>query len=131
MRGGAIAILAWATLNLVLFAGNAIWNSKAVSAAAAGTAVLIIYTLGIGVWLAGRDALRPGPPEPRSEVEAVPEASPGAVGAGLSVGCILFGLAWANFLVYFGFGALLVSLGRLVLEKRAERASVRSAEQRR
>ncbi len=131
MRGGAIAILAWATINLVLFIGNAIWDAKPVNAAAAGLAVLIIYTVGVGVWLTSRDAIRRGPPEPRTEVEPVPQASLGAVGAGLSVGCILFGLAWANFLVYFGFGILLLSLGRVLLEKRAERASLRSVGERR
>ena len=41
---------------------------------------------------------------------------------GLSIGCALFGIAWAKFLVYFGVGLLVLSVGRLVLELRAERA---------
>jgi hypothetical protein len=39
---------------------------------------------------------------------------------------ILFGLAWANFLVYLGFALLIVALGRLAVEWRSQRASVRS-----
>jgi hypothetical protein len=35
----------------------------------------------------------------------------------------LFGIAWARFLVIFGIGVLVLSIGRLVLEIRAERRS--------
>ncbi len=34
---------------------------------------------------------------------------------------ILFGLAWAQFLILFGLATLITSLGRLSLEVRAER----------
>jgi hypothetical protein len=46
-----------------------------------------------------------------------------AAGIGVSLGCILFGIAWARFLVDFGIGVLVLSIGRLVLELRAERQS--------
>ena len=48
------------------------------------------------------------------------------MGIGVSAGCALFGLAWARFLVDFGIVLFIVSLGRLVLEVRAERASRRA-----
>ncbi|MBV9196896.1 MAG: hypothetical protein JO168_22390 [Solirubrobacterales bacterium] len=125
MRGGAIAILAWATVLLVLFIGNWIWDAKPVNAATAAFAAVVTYATGVALWLARREALRPGPPAPRSEPESVPQSSLAAVLIGLSVGTILFGLAWANFLVYFGAGILVLSLGRLVLELRSERATRR------
>ena len=128
MRGGAIPILVWGTLLLVLAIGNWIWDAKPVNAAAASAAVVIIYSFGVLLWRTSPESIRPGPPEPRAETETVPQASLAAVVAGFSVACILFGLAWAKFLVYFGAALLIVSLGRAVIEVRAERASRRKAE---
>ena len=45
------------------------------------------------------------------------------------MGTILFGLVWAKFLLFFGFGILLLSIGRLVVEVRSERMSNRRARQ--
>jgi hypothetical protein len=123
MRGGAIPILAWGTILLVLAIGNWIWNGKPVGSGAASAAVLIIYAFGVVVWLARREAIRRGPPEPRPDLDSVPQASLAAAGIGVSLGCILFGIAWARFLVFFGIGVLVLSIGRLVLEIRAERRS--------
>jgi hypothetical protein len=85
--------------------------------------VAIIYVFGVALWLSRREAIRRGPPEPRPMLDSVPQASLAAAGIGVSLGCILFGIAWARFLVDFGFGLLVLSLGRLVLEIRAERRS--------
>jgi len=125
MRGGAIPILAWGTILLVLTIGNWIWDDKPVNGAAASAAVLIVYGFGLAVWLARREAIRRGPPELSEDPEAVPQASLSAALIGLSIGCALFGLAWAKFLLYFGIAMLTVSLGRLALELRAERATHR------
>ena len=125
MRGGSIPLLVWGTLLLVLFIGNWIWDAKPVNAAEAAFASLLIYAFALALWLARRESIRRGPPEPREEPEAVPQASLGAVLVGISVGTIMFGLAWANFLVYFGFGLLALSLGRLLLERRSERRTRR------
>jgi dipeptide/tripeptide permease len=125
MRGGAIPILAWGTILLVLAIGNWVWDDKTVNGAAATAAVVIIYGFGVAVWLARRDAIRRGPPEPRTEAEAVPQASLAAMLIGLSVGCALFGLAWAKFLLYLGVAAFVASVGRLIVELRAERATRR------
>jgi uncharacterized iron-regulated membrane protein len=123
MRGGAIPVLAWGTILLVLAIGNWLWDAKPVNAAAASAAVAIIYLFGVLLWVSRREAIRRGPPERRAELDAVPQASLAAAGIGVSLGCILFGIAWARFLVDFGIGLLVVSLGRLVVEKRAERRS--------
>jgi hypothetical protein len=123
MRGGAIPLLAWGTLLLVLAVGNWIWDAKPVNGAAATLAMLIVYAFGVFLWLARRDSIKRGEPEPRVEIEAIPEDSLAAVVVGLSIACIVFGLTWAKFLVYFGAVTLALSLGRIALELRAERAS--------
>ncbi|MBV9002533.1 MAG: hypothetical protein JO304_25990 [Solirubrobacterales bacterium] len=125
MRGGAIPIFAWGTILLVLAIGNWVWNGRAVGSGAASAAVLIVYGFGVAVWLARREAIRRGPPEPRSEPEAVPQASLAAVLIGLSAGCALFGLAWAKFLLYLGIVMFVVAVGRLIIELRATRATRR------
>jgi hypothetical protein len=123
MRGGAIPVLAWGTILLVLAIGNWVWDAKPVNAGAASAAVAIVYVFGLALWLSRREAVRPGPPEPGPVLESVPQASLAAAGVGVSLGCILFGIAWARFLVAFGIGLLVLSVGRLVLEVRAERRS--------
>jgi uncharacterized iron-regulated membrane protein len=132
MRGGAIPILAWGTILLVLAIGNWVWNGKAVGSGAASAAVLIIYSFGVAIWLRRREAIRRGPPAPRGEHEAIPQASVAAMVIGLAAGCALFGLAWAKFLLYFGIAMFVVGVGRLLVEVRAERATrrqVRSEEE--
>jgi hypothetical protein len=123
MRGGAIPLLAWATILLALFVGNWLWDQRAVNAAESALSALIIYAFGVALWLARRDSIRRGPPEAEAQTDAVPQHSLAAVLVGLSVATILFGVAWANFLVYFGAGALVLALGRLALELRSERRS--------
>jgi uncharacterized iron-regulated membrane protein len=127
MRGGAIPILTWGTILLVLAIGNWVWDDKTVSGLAASSAVAIVYLFGLALWMARREALRRGAPEWRAEPESVPQTSLAAVGIGLSAGCALFGLAWAKFLLDFGIAMFIVSVGRLGLEIRAERASRRAA----
>jgi len=127
MRGGAIPLLVWGTILFVLAVGNWVWNDRAVGSGAASAAVVIVYAFGVGLWLARREAIRRGPPGPASEPETVPQASLSAMVVGLSVGCALFGLVWAKFLLDFGIALFIVSVGRLALEVRAERASRRAA----
>ncbi len=125
MRGGAIPILAWGTLLAVLAIGNWVWNDRPVGGGVATAAVAIIYGFGVAVWLLRREAIRRGPPEPRTEIENVPSASLSAALIGVAAGCALFGLAWAKFLLYFGIGLFVVAVGRLIVELRAERATRR------
>ena len=125
MRGGAIPLLTWASILLVLFIGNWIWDSKPVNVAEAGVSVLIIYAFGVSLWIARREAIRRGPPEPRTEHEVIPQTSVAAMLIGLAAGCALFGLAWATFLLYFGIAMFVAGVGRLIVEVRAARVTRR------
>ena len=125
MKGGAIPFLAWGTLLLVLFIGNTVWNGKLVDSLAAGFAALVIYLFAVAlIALAGRRAVRKGPPEASGRPEPVPTSSLGAVAAGLSLACCLFGFVFGSFLIYFGAGLLALSLGRVVIEVREERRTL-------
>lgn len=124
MRGGAIPLAAWGTLLLILFIGNWIWDAKAVNAATAAFAAVVIFiAAGLLTWRAGRLALSKGGPEPDPVPEAVPRASSGAALIALSTATIVFGLEFASFLIYFGAGLLVLSVARLAVELRAERAT--------
>ena len=120
MRGGAIPLLAWGTLLLVLLVGNWVWTGDAVQVGTFALAVGLIYAGAALLVALDHEALRKGPPAPTGEPEAIPVASLAAVVAGLAIACIGFGLVWAGFLIYFGAGVLVLSLGRLLLEVRAE-----------
>ena len=76
MRGGAIPVLCWGGLLLVLFIGNWIWDPHGVDPpAAAFGAVAIFISAGLIVLFSGRRALRRGPPEP----DPAPQSLPGAI----------------------------------------------------
>lgn len=121
MRAGAIPLLAWGTLLLVLLVGNWVWTGDSVQVGLFAMATGLIYAGAVLLVALDRGALRRGPPPLEDEPELVPEASLAAVLVGLAIACVGFGLVWAGFLVYFGAGVLVLSLGRLVLEVRAER----------
>jgi hypothetical protein len=126
VRGGAIPLLAWSALLFVLFLGNWIWDAKAVNAAEAAFAAAVILGAAAALIVTGRrQAHRRGAPEAETDPRTLPRASLGAVLVALSVAAILFGMAWARFLVYAGAVALVASLARLALEQRAERAALR------
>ena len=80
MRGGAIPILAWGTILLVLALGNWVWDDKTVNGLVATAAVVIIYCVGAGGVAARREAIRRGPPEPRTEPRVGPAGQPGRRG---------------------------------------------------
>ncbi|HUO69052.1 MAG TPA: hypothetical protein VMV37_16040 [Gammaproteobacteria bacterium] len=128
MRGGAIPLLAWGTLLAAMLAINWIWTGDALQVGEFGFAVLVIYGGALLLWLASRDSITRGPPRPRGEPETLPQVSLAPVLIALSVAAILFGLVWANFLVYVGAGTLALSLGRLGIELRAERDTRRRIE---
>jgi hypothetical protein len=121
VRGGAIAALAWALLLAVLLAGNWVWTGDALQVAEFGFAVLVVLVCAATVVVSGREALRPGPPEPREEVLAVSDLSVGSALAAVALALAVFGLAFGSFLYYIGGGLLALAAGRLTVEARAER----------
>jgi hypothetical protein len=123
VRGGAIPLLAWGTLLVVLLLGNLIWTQDAVQVGVFALAAGVVYAGAALLVASDREALRKGPPPAAVEPEVLPQASLAAVVVGLSIACIGFGLVWAGFLIYFGVGVLVLSVGRLVLELRAELAA--------
>ena len=127
MRGGAIPLLAWGALLVVLGAINWIWTGDAIQVGTFGFAILVVIGAAGGLVLLSRQAARPGPPERQSDPEAVPAVSVGAVLAGLSIGSFAFGFVFGQFFVYFGVGVLVLSLGRLAIEVREQRRSERAA----
>ena len=123
MRGGALPLLAWGTLLLVSFSINWIWEGRLIQVGTTTFAILIVYGTALVLWCRRREAVRPGPPPVETVPEALPSASAGAVIIGLAVSCVLFGLVWAQFLVFFGLGMLALGLGRVTLERRDQRVA--------
>lgn len=121
MRGGAIPLLAWGTILLVLYATNWIWEGRPIQVATTAFALMAIYGIGVALWLLRREAIRRGPPRPSRAPQPLADSSLGAVLVGLSVAAILFGTVWARFLVYFGAAMLVVALARGLLEVRGQR----------
>lgn len=124
MRGGAIPLLAWSALLAILLAGNWAWTGDALQVGEFGFAVLVIaLAAGLATLASRGGALRRGPPEPPApdEPEVVPDLSFGATLAALAVAAVVFGLAFGHFLVYFGAGLLVLALGRLAVEHRAQK----------
>jgi hypothetical protein len=127
MRGGSIPLLAWGAGLAVLLAVNWIWTGDAIQVGSFGFAILVVWG-SAALWAATsrRDSLRRGAPGPPPEPEAVPTASLGAVLVAVSVAAITFGFAFGRFLVYFGAGLLIASLGLLRRERRDERRARRA-----
>jgi Na+/H+-translocating membrane pyrophosphatase len=124
MRGGSLPVLAWGCLIGVLMAGNAIWEGRTVQSADYGFAVAVIFLTALAVVLAGREAIRRGPPPPAvggAKPQRIPDLSFGAVGAAIAIGSVVFGLTFGHFLVYFGCGLFVLCAGRLALELLAAR----------
>jgi hypothetical protein len=132
MRGGSIPLLAWGTLLAVLMAICWIWTGDAIQVGTFAFAVLVVW--GSAALIAaegGREALRRGMPREVRRAEAIPTASLGAVLVAVAVGSIVFGFAFGRFLVFFGGGLLVVSVGILLFELRGQRRTRRAARARR
>jgi hypothetical protein len=127
VRGGSIPLLVWGALLAVLMAINWIWTGDAIQVGTFGFAVAVVWGTALTLAVRSRrEALRPGPPAVSGEPEAVPAASVGAVLVALSVASIMFGFAFGRFLVFFGGGLLIASVG-LVLHERAQERRARRA----
>ena len=132
MRGGSIPLLAWGSILAVLMAICWIWTGDAIQVGTFAFAVTVVW--GGAVLLAaegGRQSLRRGEPPPVRDPEAVSTSSLGAVLVAVAVGSIVFGFAFGRFLVFFGAGLLVVSLGIVVYEVRGQRRARRGLRSRR
>jgi hypothetical protein len=128
MRGGSIPLLAWGGLLAALMAICWIWTGDAIQVGTFAFAVLVVW--GSAALIAaegGREALRRGMPRDVRRAEAIPTASLGAVLVAVAVGSIVFGFAFGRFLVFFGAGLLVVSIGIVVFEVRGQRRTRRAA----
>jgi chromate transport protein ChrA len=115
MRGGAIPLIVWGILLLILFAIGVVWESqgRVIHAALTGFALVSIIVIVAALVAMDRRSLRRGPPELRREPEALPRISLAAAGIGVSIGVILYGLEFGHFLVFLGAGLLVLCAGRL------------------
>jgi formate hydrogenlyase subunit 3/multisubunit Na+/H+ antiporter MnhD subunit len=101
---------------------NWIWTSDTIQVGTFAFACAVVFASALGLIAAGRrKALRRGPPESSDVPEAIPVASLSSVLVAVGVASIVFGLAFGHFLIYFGAGLLVVSLGGVARELVAER----------
>lgn len=125
MRGGAIPIFAWGTLLLVLMIINVIWAGSQIQAETFGYSLFAVYGTALVLSVVRRDAVRRGPPEPEPSLRAIPQTSLAAMILGIAIGAMMLGVVFGKFLVFIGGGVWLLAAGRLVVEVRAQRKSLR------
>jgi hypothetical protein len=131
MRGGALPLLAWGTLLALLMILNGVWTGDRIQVATFAFACVVVFGGALALIAIGRSkAARRGEPEAPMRPEAVPVVSLSAVGIAVAVASMVFGLAFGHFLIYFGAGLLIVSLGAVAREVRAERRLRRHYEHR-
>lgn len=130
MRGGAIPVFLWSLLLLALLVINWVWTADRIQILMFAFAVIVLWAAVIGLWLSHRQAIRRGPPSLRTGPEAVPATSLAAFGVGASIGAMLFGVVFGKFLVFIGGGVLVLSAGRLLVEVRAQRKSLKAERER-
>jgi Na+/H+-translocating membrane pyrophosphatase len=129
MRGGAIPLFAWGTGLLVLLIINAVWTGDSIQIEMFGYAVAAVYLTALILSIRHPQALRRGAPLPDSSPEAVPRTSLASMTLGIAIGAMLFGVVFGKFLVFIGGGVWLLAAGRLVVEVRAQRRSLRGDEE--
>jgi hypothetical protein len=130
VRGGAIPLLAWGTLLVVLMVINWIWTGDAIQIGTfAFAATVVLGSALILILLGRRQAVSRGEPPATDSLRAVPRSSLASFLLALAVASIMFGLAFGRFLIYFGAGLLIVSLGAVWRELAAERRERRALEE--
>lgn len=130
MRGGAIPLLVWGAVLGVLLALNWIWEGTQIHVGLFGYAVSVAWLAGVSMWLAFRPSVGKGPPERRSELEAVPRISLGTVVAALAAMMIVYGVVFGRFLVFLGAGLLAAALARVGREMMWQARSLGEAQRR-
>jgi hypothetical protein len=131
VRGGSIPLFAWGILLVVLLAVNAVWTSDTIQVALFGFAAGVVFLSAIAFGVASRgEGLRRGAPPASDDPEAVPTSSLGAVMVAVGFAALMFGLVFGRFLVYFGAGVVIASLGQVTRELRDERRARRAWQER-
>jgi fatty acid desaturase len=125
VRGGAIPNFLWGTGLLALLTANAIWAQDPIQIYMNAFAVCMTFGVGFLFTWRSRSAIRKGPPTVEDELEAAPATSLAAAILGVAIGAMLFGIAFGRFLVFMGAGLWLLAFGRLIVEIRAQRRTVR------
>jgi Na+/H+-translocating membrane pyrophosphatase len=128
VRGGAIPIFLWGTLLLVLMIINVIWARSGIQAATFAYAIFAVYGTALALFVVRRESVRKGPPIQESSPQAIPRSSLAAMTLGIAIGAMMFGVVFGKFLVFIGGGIWLLAAGRLVVEVRAQRRSLRGRE---
>jgi Na+/H+-translocating membrane pyrophosphatase len=128
VRGGAIPIFLWGTLLLILMVINVIWARSGIQAATFAYAIAAVYGTAFVLTILRRDSMRKGPPAREPAPEAIPRNSLAAMTLGIAIGTMMFGVVFGKFLVFIGGAVWLLAAGRLVVEVRAERRSLRRDE---
>lgn len=129
MRGGAIPLFAWGTLLLVLMIINVIWAGSSIQAAMFAYAVTAVYATALVLSILRPESLRRGAPALEPSPQAIPRTSLAAMALGIAIGAMMFGVVFGKFLVFIGGGVWLLAAGRLVVEVRAQRRSLRAGEE--
>ena len=110
---------------------NAVWTSDTIQVALFGFAAGVVFLSAVAFGVASRgEALRRGAPGPPGEPEVVPTSSLAAVMAAVGFAALISGLVFGRFLIYFGAGVVIASLGQASRELRAERRARRAWQER-
>lgn len=137
MRGGAIPLLVWSLLNLILLIIAAIfewgtgWHNVGLHLTLTGFTVVVLWAGGALLLTRTRRSISKGPPEYTPRPEPLPRVSFGASGFGLGIGLAAFGVVFGKFLIFLGAAVFLLSLGRLSRELLWQRYTMRDVERRR
>ena len=125
MRGGSIPLFLWGTGLLVLLALNAVWTRDAIQVGMFAYAVSAVWVTALVVSIRHPEAFRRGAPIRDPSPQTLPGTSLASMLLGIAIGAMLFGVVFGKFLVFMGAAVWLLAAGRLVVEVRAERRSLR------
>jgi hypothetical protein len=125
MRGGARPVLIW--LGILTASGvlDAIWTGDLVQIGMVVIAVGLVSAVVIGVIIANPDALRRGEPGPRG-TETIIGSSFAAFFLAFGFAVFVFGWTFGKFPIFVGAGMMILGIGRLIGEWRAQRQAWRS-----
>jgi hypothetical protein len=130
MRGGAIPLIVWGTINLILVAIDWVWEGTTgspsfhVNLAITAYLLLAVFVPAIVYVLVHREAGRKGPPGHERGLHAMPRISLASAGLAVAAGLIAYGVVFGKFLVFIGLGLLIAAAGRLGRELVAQQRTL-------